>query len=224
VHHPRHEACARGQRPQRVLVGGVAGVDDPVAVREVRQAEVPVARRHPDAPLEVPQRQHLVVVAPLRRRLVVVVDEGEVDLVAGEQVEGLERLVLVDAHVDARVRPPQVVDGRQQRAADRGGEPGHPQDPGGLGGRIQVEPRGLHRGEDRDGVVGEAPPCRGQPHPTAVRLQQRGADVTGQSGDPLGHARGRRAEGVRDLAHRPQSRELEQHPEPAYVHPRIVSM
>ena len=121
---PTREARVRSD----VLVRRVAGVHDPVAIGEVGQREVPVAGRHPDAPLQVPQRRDDVVVAPLRRRQVVVVDEGQVDVVAGQQVQRLERLVLVDAHLDAGMGRAQVVDAGQQRPPDRRREPGHPYD------------------------------------------------------------------------------------------------
>ena len=46
-------------------------------------------------------------------------------------------------------------------------------DAGGLGARVEVAPGGVDGGQDGDGVVGEPAPGRGQPHPPAVRLDQR---------------------------------------------------
>ena len=117
----------------------------------------------------------------------------------------------------------QVVDCRQQRASDGGREPGDAEHTGRLGGRVEVEPGGVDRSEDGDGVLGQAVAGGSEAHAAAVGLDERGADVAGECGDALGDARGGRAQLGGDLVHRAQPRELEQQPEPADVHPHIVS-
>ena len=222
MHHPRGEAGACRQRAQRALVGDVAGVHDPVAVGEVGHRQPAVPRRHPDSPLARPQRRDLVVVAPLRGREVVVVDEGQVDLVAREQVERLQRLVLQDPHVDPGVGGAEVVDRGEERGPDGRREAGDAQHADRLGSRVEVEACGLDGGEDRHRVVGEPSARRGQPDPSAVRLQEGRADVARQGRDALRDARRRRAEGVGDLVHRAEAGELEEHAEATDVHACIV--
>ena len=69
-----------------------------------------------------------------------------------------------------------------------------------------------------DGVLGEPAAGRGQPHPPAVRLDQRSADLAGQGRDVLGDARRGHAQLVGHLAHRAQPRELEEDPQAPDVH------
>ena len=76
----------------------------------------------------------------------------------------------------------------------------------------------LDRGQDRHRVLGQPPPGRGQPHPPAVRLDQRRAGLPGQHGDLLGHGRRGDAQLVGDRAHRAEPGQLEQQPQPAGVH------
>ena len=79
----------------------------------------------------------------------------------------------------ARVRDREVGDRGQQRAADRGGEAGDPHRPGRLGVRVEVEPGRVDGGQDRDRVVGQSPPGRGEPDPAAGRLDERGSRPRG---------------------------------------------
>ena len=113
----RRGAPTRGTKPaseatraDRVLVGGVAGVHDPVAVAvavEDRRASRPARRRRRPArrgpsrpPTAAPPRASR---SKPRRRQVVVVGQRQVDVVGGEQRRGLGRLVLVDPQVHVGV-------------------------------------------------------------------------------------------------------------------------
>ena len=60
--------------------------------------------------------------------------------------------------------------------AARGGSRGEARDADGagrLGVGVEVEPRGIDRRQDRDGVVGQPPAGRGEPDPAPDRLDQR---------------------------------------------------
>ena len=116
----------------------------------------------------------------------------------------------------------QVSQDRQQRVADRSGESADPQHPGWIGIRIEVEPRGVDGREDVDGVVGQAPASRRQPHATALRFDELRAGLLAQRRDLLRHRRRGQPVRVGDRAHRPEPGQLEQQPEPTGVHTGIV--
>jgi len=73
-------------------------------------------------------------------------------------------------------------------------------------------------------MLGQAMAGGREPHPAAIGLDERGADLAGERGDALGDARGGGGQLDGDLVHRAEPGELEQQPEPAYVHPTIVSI
>ena len=130
--------------------------------------------------------------------------------------------MLAQVQPDLRVRRRELVDQRDQRAADGGAEGGHPDRAGRLRLGVEVAAGGLHGGQDRDRVVGEPTAGRGEADPAPDRLEQRHAHVAGQRGQLLGDRGGRQAELVGDLAHGAQAGELHEQLEPAYVHPGIV--
>ena len=107
------------------------------------------------------------------RRERVVVDEREVDLVGGEQLERLGGLVLVDPQADRGVLGARLRDDGQQRPAHRGREARDAHRPGRLAAGVEIGAGGLDGREDRHGVVGEASPGGRQPHAAAFRLDQR---------------------------------------------------
>ena len=67
-----------------------------------------------------------------------------------------------------------------------------------------------------------AVPRRGQPHPPADGLDQRGPRLAGQNGELLGDGGGGDVELLGDLAHRPEPRHVEQHLQPTKIHRSIV--
>ena len=112
---------------------------------------------------------------------------------------------------DAGVARREVGDDRQQRAPDGGRERRDPHGAGRLRRRVEVEPGGLDRGEDRHGVVGQPAAGRGQPDPPAVGLDERRCPPPGPAPRCCCETRrGGRAELVGDLAHRAEPGELEQ--------------
>jgi hypothetical protein len=175
VHDPRGEAHQRGDRTDHVLVGGVAGVDDPVVGGEAGELGGRGVAGHRQAPRDLPERHRLQPLVEDGRCQVVVVGQRQVHGVHGEQLERLERLVLVDQQPDPGRGPGQGGRDGQQRPADGRCEAGDPQRAGRLRVRVQVEPGGLDRGQDGHRVPGQPLPGRGQPDPPAVRLDQRGA-------------------------------------------------
>ena len=212
VHDAGGEPGERGKCQHRVLVGGVAGVHDPPAIGVVRQVRRGVGRRRPEAPVGRPEPVSREFRSEGRGGEVVVVGQCQVDLVPGQQVEGLQRLELVDGHHDPGMRPCKVADDGQQRTADGGGESGHPQRAGGFGRRVEIQPGGVDGGQDRHRVGGQPVAGGRQPHPASVGLQQCGPGVVGQCRELLGDGGRRRPEFVGDLAHRTQSGQLQQQP------------
>ena len=130
--------------------------------------------------------------------------------------------MFADQHVDPRVAGGQAGDDRQEVAADRGGEPGDAQGAGGLRAGCQVAARRLDLGEDRHGVLGQQAARGCQPDPPAVRFDQLGAQLAGESGELLRHRGGSGAERVRYRAHGPQPGQLGQQFQPPGFHPVIV--
>ncbi len=131
---PGREPGQRGHGADRLVVGAVAGVHDPVVVAvavEHRERVAPrcrVVRWARPRPQAVSQSGRACRRPVVRRRCqVVVVGERQVDVVGCQQVERLAGLVLVDQqpHVGVRRREPR--DHRQQRPADPGRERRHPQ-------------------------------------------------------------------------------------------------
>ena len=123
------------------------------------------------------------------RRQVVVVGQREVDLVRREQAQGLVRLLFEQVQPDLGLLLGQDPHHRQQDLAERRGKGGHPYRPGRQGRRVQVAAGGLDRGQDGDRVPGQPTSGRGQPHPSPVRLDQRGARLPGQFEQQLEAAR-----------------------------------
>lgn len=96
--------------------------------------------------------------------------------------------------------------------------PADPHGAGRLGERVEVAFGRLDGREDGARVVGQAAAGRGESHATSVGLDQGGAGVAGQGGDLLGDRRGGQAVGVRHLAHRAESGELEEQVQASGVH------
>ena len=96
--------------------------------------------------------------------------------------------------------------------------------PAGLRRGIEVVPGGIDGGEDRDGVVGQSLTCWGEPHPPTDGFEQRGPNLASQCGDLLRHRGRGDVELLRDLAHRADLREAQQHLQPAYVHAARLSI
>ncbi len=176
----------------------------------------------PEPPRHRPQLVGGHVTSQGDRRQVVVVDQRQVDVVASEEVDGLERLVLAEPHLDAGVARAELGHHGQQGAPDRGGEARDPDDAAGLVVRVEVAAGGVHGREDGHGVLGEPASGRSEAYAPALRLHQRYADLAGEGGDVLGHARGGRAELFGDLSHRPEARELQEDAEAVGLHTSSV--
>jgi hypothetical protein len=159
-----------------------------------------------------------VLAAPGGGRKRVVVGEREVDVVAGEQVQRLDRLVLVDPHLDAGMPGREAVDDRYEGASDRRREPGDPDGADRFGARVEVTPSRVDGGDDRHRVLCQPVPGGSEPHPSAVGLDERGPHVTGEGGDSLRDGRGARAQLDGDVLHGAQSRELEEQTQSRDVH------
>ena len=224
----RREPGRRREDADDVLVGGVARVHDPVGVVPPGEHGDGVAGtagrigRNREAPGRRPQRSRLDGAVERRRRERVVVDQREIDRVARQQPEGLERLVLGDLQVHRGVRRREAGDGGQQRAADRRGEPGGAQGAGRLSCRVEIETGRVDRREDRHRVLGEAASRRGQPHPPTDRFDEGCADLGGENRDLLGDGRRGDVHLVRDRAHRSEPRQLEQELQATGLHRLIV--
>src|SRR5579863_2905447 len=100
------EAGQRAEDADHLIVGGVARVDDPVVVTEPAEgfrrgpASPAGVGRDPEAPPCAAERADGQVTGEGGRREVVVVDQREIGLVAGQQAERLGRLVLVYVQAD----------------------------------------------------------------------------------------------------------------------------
>ncbi len=216
----RRETRHGRQRAHRILVGGVAGVDNPSRVGVVGDLDRPVGcvGRNPQSPRNAPQRNGFQHRAGRCRRQVVVVCERKVQIVVGEQREGFERFVLADHESDLRVERRQLGDARQQRDPNPGGEAADPHGAAGFCVRVEVEPRGVDGGQDRDRVVGEPQPGRCQPDPPAVRFDELRTGLLGQRRDLLGHRRGGQVVGLGDRPHRTQAGQGQKELQAARVH------
>lgn len=153
----------------------------------------------------------------------VVVDQREVDVVVGQQSHGLRRLVLADLELDGRMRLGQRGEHRHERAPDRGGEPCDAHDPGRLDVRIEVCAGGVERREDRHGVLREPQSGRREAHPATRGLDERSSRLASQHGELLRDRRRRVSQLIRDGAHGAAPGELEQKPEPPWVHCSMLS-
>ena len=213
-----------------VLVGGAAGVADPVTRPEAGEylgrgaAAGGLACGHGQAPRSGPQRGRRDRRVDGDRGDVEVVDERQVGLVGGEKLEGLGGFVLADQHVDPRVAGGKAGDHRQQVAADRGGEPGDAQVAGRLPAGCQVAARLLDLGQDGHGALGQQAARGCQPDPPAVRFDQLGAHLAGESGELLRHRGGGGAERVRDRVHGPKPGQLGQQFKSPGFHALIVRL
>lgn len=219
--------------PDHVLVGPVPGVADPVAGGEPgedlrgriaadggRSGRGPLGP-DPQTPPRGPQRRAVQRRAGGGRSQVVVVHQPQVGLVGGQERQGLGGLMLADQHPDPRVTGLQAMDHRQQILPDRGGEPGDAYRAAGFRSRAQIPVGRLHRGEDRDRVLGQPASGRRQPDPAAVRFDERRAHLPREHRDLLRHRRGRGAEHVRDRPHRAQPGQFRQQFQPSRFHPAL---
>jgi len=207
VHDPRLEAGQRRHGADHLLVGAVPRVDDPVAIGEpaedLERGPGRPARdgRRAQAPLPATQRLAVQAAVEPGRGQVVVIAEGQVDRVVGEQAERLIGFVLVDGQHDGGMPVGQDRHDGQYRFAHGRGERRHPHGPGRRRRRVQVQAGGLEGGQDRDGVTRQPLPGRGQPHPPPVRLGQRGARLPGQGRDLLRDGGGGDVHALADLPH-----------------------
>ena len=80
----------------------------------------------------------------------------------------------------------------------------------------------VDRREDRQRVLGQPAPGRGQAYPPADGFDERRARLGGQGGDLLRHGRRGHAQLVGDGAHRPEPGQLEQEAQAAGLHRAIV--
>ena len=192
--------CAiRGSKPasdamvRTTCSSDVARVDDPPGVGEppkdrrrvvIRSAAAGAVRLgDAELPRRAPQRRDAQRRIEGDGRERVVVDEREVDLVRGEELERLGGLVLVDPQADRRVLGGEPGEHRDERPAHCGGEARDAHRPGGLTVGVEVGAGGLERREDRYGVVGEAPPGGRQPDAAALGLDQRRARLAPEHGE-----------------------------------------
>ena len=171
------------------LVGGVAGVDDPVVVAEAAEHVQRVRRRGRHgitAGTPRPQGADHSGSRPDRRRRA-----RPAPGCSRRSAPGRRRRRRAAPSASAgscssmrsRHRGMGARRGRRRAAAASGGwrsrSPATRNGAGGLGVRVEVEPGRVDRGEDRHRVLGEPPPGRGQPDPAPVRLDQRGARPRG---------------------------------------------
>ena len=188
------------QRAQHVLVGGVPRVHDPVAVGAGREGLRPLVRRHARRPTRRPTggpRRARVATRRARcrsRRRA----RGPPGPGPGGRTPRAARARALARRRPGGAAPRSAMVGSSERS-DRGREPRHAQHAGGLGGRVEVEPRGVHRRQDRHGVLRQPVPGRREAHPPPVGLDQGGAGLARQRGDALGDARGGRPQRGRDL-------------------------
>ena len=110
--------------------------------------------------------------------------------------------MLEDLQVHVGVLGCEHAQDRQQRPAYGGGERRDPDGPGGVGGGVEVEARGLQRGQHGHGVVGQPAPRGSEPDAPPLGLDQRGARLAGQHRELLGDGRGGGVHDVGDRAHR----------------------
>ena len=160
---PTREARVRTTSSSAVLREFTIQSWSAYAVRSVGPARTGGRWRARRDPTHLPHGGWHDVGAEGERGQVVVVDQGEVDVVAGEQVDRLDRLVLVDAHLDGRRgssrgrrRPAAASGGSRWRSRRRGPTPRARR-------RVQVEPGGVDGGQDGHRVVGQPSPGRGEP-------------------------------------------------------------
>jgi hypothetical protein len=198
-------------RADDLLVRAVAGVHDPVVILEARecfQSDPLVtfkSARHAECPLRAAQWLRDNGPVEHRRREVVVIGQCEVDVIRGQQVECLVRLVLVDAQLHPGVLLRKRPHHRKQRLAHGRGERRYAKRPCRGGGRVEVRPRRFEGGQDGHRMVRQAPARRCEPHPAPLVLEQRGPGFPRKGGDLLGDGGGRDVHDLRDLSHRAEA-------------------
>jgi hypothetical protein len=203
----RAEAVERAKCAHGVLVGGVAGVDDPGTVGVRGDVDDAVGRigANTKSPGRRPQREGLQDRSRAGGREVVVVGQRQVQVVVGEQREGLDGFVLADHDVDGGMGIGQLGEDRQQRHPDAGGETADPKGAHRFGVGVEIQSRGVDGGQDRHGVIGQPAAGGSEADTPALRLDQRHPGLLGERGDLLRHRRGGQVMCLGDRPHRAEA-------------------